>query len=107
MTQNTTAAPAANAPATIHLYSDTDAAVVTRVAPNGKSVWIRPVEIDEDTRVNDFPITTVQGDISRPRGEEERYTLRKDGRYVRAGEGIRDGAWLTFGQSVRRQNLAY
>jgi len=93
-------------PATIQLHSDTDAAVVTRVA--GRSVWVRSVELDESTREGAFPISTVQGDVSKPYGEEERYTLRRSGHYVRAGQKDQRGSvWVTFGRSVRRVNYEY
>lgn len=90
MTQTTAAAPAAGIGATEHLYSDSTPYVITRVSPNGRTMWVRRVELDESTRESrdgggGFPLITVQGDLSRPKGPEQRVTLRKNGRWIRSG----------------------
>ena len=71
--------PEVGTPATIFLFSDTLPAVVTKVNP--KSVVVRRVEVDESTkrRVNDerepFPAWAWDGDVTKPVGEPERYSL--------------------------------
>lgn len=93
-------------PATITLYTDTTAAVISRV--KGKSIWVRPVELDESTREANFPIVKVMGDVTRPKGEEERYTLRKSGRYVKVGEpDERFSVYVVLGRSVHRVNYEH
>jgi hypothetical protein len=100
-------------PATIVLYTDTVAAVVVRSTE--KSVWIQRVERDESTKKTEgngggFPVISYQGDLARPIADapEERYTLRKGGRLVAAGQdNSRGSVRVRLGASVSRTDYSF
>ncbi len=100
---DTRPAPATGIGATEHLYTDTTPYVITRVSESGKTMWVRRVELDETTRESrdgggGFPLVTVQGDLTKPIGDEHKITLRKSGRWIRTGC---DGSIrFTIGRSV-------
>lgn len=105
-TTNTTGpiTPRAGMGATKPYVTDTTPYVVTRVAPSGRTLWARRVELDETTGRNEnpnlaageLPVRLTDGDLSKPYGAEERYTLRANGRWQRGGER------LILGHAVRR-----
>jgi hypothetical protein len=97
-------------PATILLYSDSVAAVVTKVNP--KSVVVRRVEVDEASkrRINDpaepYPAWAWDGDVTKPYGEPERYSLvgtREDGSPIYRNGSI----GLSVGRSVKFTDYRY
>lgn len=110
MTTTTPQTPKVGDPATIHLYSDTRPAVVTKV--NAKSVVVRAVAVDEASkrRINDerepYPAWAWDGDLAKPVGEPERYALkgvRSDGVPVYANGSIR----LSLGRSIKITDYRY
>jgi hypothetical protein len=94
-------APEVGAAATISLYTDSLAAVITRVTAT--QVRVRRVatgERTEDTRVDRVPgcpVMVAEGILTAPIGEEETYRLHKDGAY-RDPNGRR----LRIGRSISR-----
>lgn len=101
----------AGTPATIVLYTDTIAAVVVRSTE--KSVWVRRVELDETTKKSTgggLPVITRQGILDRPvdGAPEERYTLRKGGRLVAAGQDNgRGSVRVVLGRSESRTDYSF
>lgn len=102
--------PLVGEPATIHLFSDSVPAVVVKV--NAKSVVVRRVEVDESTRrrFNDerepYPAWAWDGDLSKPVGEPERYSLigrRADGSPIYRNGSI----GLSLGRSVKITDYRY
>jgi hypothetical protein len=98
---HTTEHAEAGMPATINLYSDTIAAVVTR--KSATSVWVRRVELNESTQrpaggydQGPYPVLTTDGDLSKPFGDEERYTWSEKKRGYYKGS-----LKLTLGASYR------
>lgn len=92
-------------PATIHLYSDSVAAVVVKVTRT--QVHVRRVETGEETTVQmkgPWPVREAQGLLDQPVGEVEVYRVGKDG--VLAGGGDRS-IRLSLGHSVSRTDYSY
>lgn len=87
-------------PATIHLYSDSVAAVVVKI--NAKSIVVRRVERDEDSkrRVNDerepWPCFAWDGILDQPIGNPERYGVLDNGRITNGSISV------TVGRSISR-----
>lgn len=78
MSTTTVLKPAVGCPATIHLFSDSQAAVVVKV--NAKSIVVQRVEVDEASKRQTnpgepFPCWVWNGDTGKPVGEPERYKL--------------------------------
>lgn len=104
---DTTVEPYKGMPATIHLYSDTFAAVVVRV--NKKSITVarvatdnKPVRINNDG--NPYPVMVEQGITTEVVGTLERY-VRYDGHY---GTTYRNGSIsVSLGKSVRITDYRY
>lgn len=71
-------APAVGTGATIHLFSDSQAAVVVKV--NAKSIVVRRVEVDAASRYvtnpgEPLPCIAKKGILDQPIGEPERFKL--------------------------------
>lgn len=84
--------PFVGMPATILLYTDTSAAVVTKV--NGKSIEVASVATGEPVVVNmygPFPRTRAEGLTNQVIGEAQRYTLNKRGEFRRGSIGLQLG----------------
>lgn len=97
-----TPAPYVGMPATIILYTDTMAAVVTKVC--GKSIMIASVATGEEVVVGSngpWPNTRAEGMIDQINGTPERYTLNKWGRFSRGSIG------LLLGDSYRYINYSF
>jgi len=96
----TTTAPAPGTPATICMWSDTIAAVVTKVTRT--TVTIMQVEVGEYRKGHGDNDTIADGNLDQPiPGTEEIYRLRKDGRY-HGGHGR-----LVFGHSRSRTDWTF
>lgn len=95
-------APTVGAPATIRLYTDTIAAVVTRVSAS--TVWVRRVETGPAKRVNHkdepYPVIHEEGVLDKPYGVEERYA-RNDERGWH-GPKSRGSVIVVIGYSISR-----
>ena len=102
----------AGTPATILLYTDTRAAVVTR--RTAKRVWIARVETGAETTENEAevqmggcPVRRADGILDKPLGAGEQYTLHvdQDGTpwATRGDRSIR----VVFGHSVTRVDYRY
>ena len=93
-------------PATIGYYTDSRAAVVTKVT--AKSVWVARVETtntrheNENLAEGEMPVVLKDGILDKPLGPGERFTLYTDGDgkpYATKGDkSIR----VRFGHSVTR-----
>lgn len=102
--------PRKGAPATIHLYTDTIAAVVTRVS--NSTVWIRRVETGKrrtanaaEVKAGGLPVREEDGILDKPFGPEERYARHDDtGYHGRRGRGQ---IVVTIGRSVGRTDYRY
>lgn len=103
------ARPVVGAPATIHLYNDTMAAVVVRV--NKKSITVARVATDRNTltRINSerepFPCLAEEGILTEVIGDPERYTMsvKRDGTLAYRNGSIS----VTLGKSVRITDYRY
>lgn len=92
-----TPAPYVGMPCTVILYSDTVAAVVTKV--NGSSVNVQYVRTEAPvvtSHYGPFPRTTAQGITTEPYGETQRFTLNKHGRFANGTIGLRLGTSSTY-----------
>ncbi len=111
MSTETPEGPYVGQPATIHLYTDSVAAVVTKVNPKSIIVCSVPVIEGSRRRVNDeaepFPCWAEDGDVDAPadkRGTPERFTIVQTERGTRYGVGsIR----VTLGRSVSKVDHRY
>jgi hypothetical protein len=97
--------PVAGAPATILLYTDTQAAVVTRVSK--ASVWVRTVETGPEWTDNQaevdaggYPVRISRGIIDKPVGGERRFA-RNDARNLHGKKG-RGAVVVRIGTSISR-----
>lgn len=102
------AEPYVGMPATINLYTDTQAAVVTKV--NAKSILVAPVALNESTRrrINaegePFPCLAVDGITTEVTGLAQRYS-RID---TEQGPRFRNGSIsITLGRSVEITDYRY
>lgn len=92
-------------PATIHLYTDSVAAVVVKVTKT--QVHVRRVETGEAVTVEQrgpWPVVEAEGILDRPTGPVEVYRVGKDG--VLAGGGDRS-IRLSLGRSISRTDYSY
>lgn len=102
--------PVAGAPATILLYTDTQAAVVTRVSK--ASVWVRTVETgdewtDNQAEVNagGYPVRVSRGIVDKPVGQEQRFARHDEtGRHGKKGRGE---VKVVIGTSISRRDYRY
>ena len=95
--------PTVGAPATIVFYTDTNAAVVTRVS--GASIWVQKVETGEWTTENPgepWPVRVAEGVLNRPYGPEQRFARHDDtGRH---GPQKRGEVYVRVGHSTERRD---
>jgi len=99
--------PKAGAPATILLYTDTQAAVVTRVSK--ASVWVRTVETSEawtdnqaEVDAGGYPVRLARGILDKPVGQEQRFARHDDtGRH---GNTKRGSVTIRIGTSIERRD---
>jgi len=99
-----TITPQVGMAATINLYTDTVAGVVTKVS--AKSIVVDHVETGPAERINNpaepFPVIAEPGILGRPKGQEQRYRFNvKRGRYCNGSVSV------TLGQSVRIVDYRY
>jgi hypothetical protein len=91
--------------ATIHLYTDSVAAVVVKATKT--QVHVRRVETGEETTVEmrgDFPVRESEGILDAPTGPVEVYRVGKDGRLAGGGDrSIR----LSLGRSISRTDYSF
>jgi hypothetical protein len=100
--------PRAGAPATILLYTDTVAAVVTRVSAS--TIWFRRVETGEETTENQAevnvgspPVRRANGILDKPFGDEQRVARRETGKIHGSNQTTR----LSVGHSVSRTDYRF
>jgi hypothetical protein len=93
--------PSASSPvvgmgATILMYSDRHAATVIAVEKNGREVV---VQRDKATRTDSHGMSDSQSYTYErdPAGETARYSLRRNGRWVRVGDPAKNGQGLALG----------
>jgi hypothetical protein len=99
--------PVAGAPATILLYSDTQAAVVTRVSK--ASVWVQCVETgpawtDNQAEVDagGYPVRMARGLTDKPVGGEMRFARHDDTNLH--GKKERGAVKVVIGTSIERRD---
>lgn len=97
------------APATIHLYTDTLAAVVTRVTAT--RVFVRRVATGVEVTSNaaevalgGLPIRVSKGILTEPTGPEEGYKIRENGRHGKLGRGE---IVVTIGKSISKTDYRF
>lgn len=102
----TASAPYVGQPATIHLFSDSLAAVVVKV--NKKSIVVRRVAVgpveSADIDGSGFPIESAEGIVNEPIGAPERFSI------VQTSSGIRYGAGsirVSLGRSIQFRDYRY
>lgn len=106
MTSFHTNRPKVGEGATIVLFTDTQAAVVTRVTAT--RVFVRPVETGE-TRVENpsevaaggLPVDLADGILDRPKGPEQGFRIRDNGRH---GPTARGEVYIRVGKSIARRD---
>jgi hypothetical protein len=84
---------------TILMWSDRHAATITKVSSNGRRIWIKE-DISTRTDKNGFSENqtyTYKTDHAAP---PVLYTLRKNGKYIKAGEPLRYGLTLLIGKRM-------
>lgn len=103
-------APEVGAPATILLYTDTNAAVVTRVSAS--TVWVRTVETapartenEAEVKAGGYPVRVAEGILDKPVGGEQRFS-RNDERGLHGPKG-RGAVVLVIGHSVSRTDYRF
>ena len=91
------AAPTVGMGATVLMWTDRHAATVVAVGPNGR--WL-DVQLDNATRTDTHGASDSQHYSYTPNADAPitRYTLRRDGKYKRAGESMRGGLALLLGK---------
>lgn len=99
--------PVAGAPATILLWSDTQAAVVTRVSK--ASVWVRTVETGEGWNDNQaevdaggYPVRLARGILDKPVGQEQRFARHDESNLH--GSTKRGAVRVRIGTSIERRD---
>jgi hypothetical protein len=102
----TTQTPYVGQPATIHLFSDSRAAVVTKV--NKKSIIVAAVETGPETRDErrdgPYPVMVAEGILDKIVGQPERFAIVETPRGTRYGAGsIR----VSLGRSVSITDYRY
>jgi hypothetical protein len=78
--------------------------VVTRVSASGRTLWARRVELDATTGRNEnpnladgeLPVRLTDGDLAKPYGNEERFSVRTNGAWQRGDRR------MYLGHAVRR-----
>jgi hypothetical protein len=81
-------------PCTMLFWSDRYPAQITRVSQNGRTVWIRECRSEPAPGSCNAYTESQAWLVGEPFGEERPYTLRKNGKFVRKGDGLRGQALL-------------
>jgi hypothetical protein len=99
--------PVVGAPATILLWTDTQAAVVTRVSAS--NIWVRTVETGEGWTDNQaevdaggYPVRLARGILDKPVGGEQRFA-RHDDTNLHGNKG-RGAVKVRIGTSIERRD---
>ena len=99
-------APEVGMGATMLMWSDRHAATILEVTDNGKSLT---VQRDKAIRTDEHGMSDSQSYRyeSDPEGAVHTFTLRKNGRWVRKGEPIRDGMGLIVGHRQEYYDFSF
>lgn len=91
---------------TVLHWSDRDAATVVRVSPDGKRIWIKG-DIATRTDKNGMSDAQSYSYSPNPDAREIEYTLRKDGKYHKAGEPLRGSMSLLIGTRMTYYDYSF
>lgn len=92
--------------ATLLYWTDREPATVIEVSPSGKSVR---VQVDKSTRTDTNGMSESQSYTYErdPYGDVFTYTLRKNGRWVRKGDPMKNGSALLLGHRERYYDYSF
>lgn len=101
-----TITPVVGIGATILMWSDRLPCTVIEVSKSGKSVV---VQHDEYTRTDNNGMSECQDYefAPNPEGQKRTFTLRKNGRWVVEGSGMKSGECLSIGHRNRYYDFSY
>ena len=99
------AEPTVGMGATLLLWSDRHAGTIVEVSKNGKMIkWQRDKAVAEFKGMTDSQSYSYEPD---PHAQIETFTLRKNGRWVKSGYGMRQGGTLSVGHRSEYYDFSF